>query len=197
MLTVTLQQEFSFTCPSAWTDGAVENLQCVIPQAKFSAKPGGLCDIYSDSVVFQLTKADGTKTTVCTVIGFDTACDGSVNADGCGCREISGGNIVIDYNITAVKADHEGARWECEPQCYDANGIPSVLSPPNTTECLNTIFGKWKVGELHDFISAGIKFQMDAPEKEQLVSKRSVLDLGKNYSSRRGTTIWTGSKTNM
>ena len=142
MFTVTPQPDFSFTCPSAWTDGAVENLQCVIPQAKFSANPSGLCDTYVDSVVFYLTKAGATKSTACTVTGFDTTCDGSVNADGCGCREISGGNVVIDYNITAVKADHEGAHWECEPQCYDASTNPSVLSPPNTTECFNTIFGK-------------------------------------------------------
>lgn len=108
----------------------------------FSAKPGGLCDIYTDSVVFQLTKADGSKSVACRVTGIDTTCDGSANAGGCGCREISGGNIVIDYNITAVKADHEGARWECAPQCYDAAGIPSVLLPPNTTECFNTKFSK-------------------------------------------------------
>lgn len=35
------------------------------------------------------------------------------------------------------------------------------------------------MSELHDFISAGIRLQMDAPEKEKLVSKRSVLGLGK------------------
>ena len=142
MFTVTLQPDFSFTCPSAWTDGAVENLQCVIPQAKFNDTPTGLCNIYSDSVVFQLTKADGSKTVACTVFDFDTTCDGSATTDGWGCREISGGNIVIDYNITAVKADHEGARWECEPQCYDSTGSSLVLSPPNTNECFNTTFGK-------------------------------------------------------
>ena len=31
--------------------------------------------------------------------------------------------------------------------------------------------------ELHVFISAGIEFQMDAPEKEKLVLKRSILGL--------------------
>ena len=142
MFTVKTLLDYSFTCPSVWTDGTVENLRCVIPRAKFSAKPsGGLCDIYADTVVFTLNKSGVNPSTACMVTGFDTTCDGSVNVDGCGCREISGGNIVVDYNITAVLADHEGAHWECVPQCLDSAGYPVLLSP-NTTECFNTVFSE-------------------------------------------------------
>ena len=35
-----------------------------------------------------------------------------------------------------------------------------------------------QVIELHAFIWAGMEFQMDAPEKEKLVLKKSVLGLG-------------------
>ena len=118
---------------------------CVIPRVKFSpTSAGGLCAIYADSVVFTVTKADGSKITSCIVTGFDTTCNVSLNADGCGCRDTSGGNIVIDYSVTAVRADHEGVHWECQPQCLDVAGIPGVLSPPNTTECFQTIFGEYK-----------------------------------------------------
>ena len=133
--------DFNFTCPSSWFEGAVENLRCVIPRAPVSPKPGGLCDIYVDSVVFKLTKADGTKSTACMVPNFDTTCDGRLNADGCGCRDTSGGNIVIDYNVTAIRASHEGAHWECVPQCFNASG--TILSPPNTPECSQTQFGEY------------------------------------------------------
>ena len=116
-------------------------MRCVIPKSKFSA--GGSCVTYVDSVVFKLTKADGSTSAPCTVFKFDTTCDGSLNADGCGCLDTSGGNIVIDYNVTAVKAEHEGAHWECEPQCYDASGVLGPLSSPNTAGCFNTKFGKY------------------------------------------------------
>ena len=35
------------------------------------------------------------------------------------------------------------------------------------------------MSDLDVFIRAGIEFQMDAPEKEKLVLKRSILGLGK------------------
>ena len=53
----------------------------------------------------------------------DNVCNGTVNGGGCGCREKSGGNMIIDYNITAVRADHEGVAWSCEPLCYDGHGF--------------------------------------------------------------------------
>ena len=142
MFTVKTLPDYSFTCPSLWTDGAVENLSCVIPRAKFSAKSsGGLCDIYSDTVVFTLIKADGTYST-CTVTKFDTTCNAAINTQGCGCREISGGNIVIDYSITANSGEHKGGNVECQPQCLDAGGLPTILLSPNTSECSEIKFGK-------------------------------------------------------
>ena len=141
---MTPQPEFNFTCPSLWTDGAVENLVCVIPRSKFRFKTsGGRCAVYGDSVEFMVTQADGTKSTACTVSRFDNTCDGSVNVDGCGCREISGGNIVIDYNVRFDRASLEGAHWECEPQCLDGLGKAVVLKPPNTTDCFDTNFRKY------------------------------------------------------
>ena len=140
---MTPQPDFKFTCPSLWTEGAVENLVCVIPRSKFSrTSDDGLCAHYGDSVSFKIIKGNKSRS-ACLIVGFDTTCNGSVNVDGCGCREISGGNIVIDYNITAVRAAHEGVHWVCEPQCQDVNAVNPVLTPPNTTECFYTKFRKY------------------------------------------------------
>ena len=118
---------------------------CVIPRSKFNrTSSGGRCGNYTDTVTFTLTKAsESVKKVACRVTNFDTTCNGSVNVDGCGCREISGGNIVIDYNVPAARASHEGAHWECEPQCYDVDSESPVLIPPNTTECFYTNIRKY------------------------------------------------------
>ena len=143
LLLICLQWHHSQTLASpaqvSSTDGAVENLQCVIPQAKFSAKPGGFCDIYTDSVVFQLTKADESKSVACTVFDFDTTCDGIVNAGGCGCREKSGEYVIIDYNIAAVKVGsvNRNATMQLEfLQSYHLPTLLNVLTP-------SLVSGKW------------------------------------------------------
>ena len=86
--------------------------------------------------MFTLSKADGNYSR-CTVTKFDTTCDASLNADGCGCREISGGTIIIDYNITAVRADHQGAQIKCEPQCLSSNGLATILTASTAKDCFN------------------------------------------------------------
>ena len=135
--------DFDFICPKIWTDGATENLKCIVPKSKFNDES---CDIFADTVSFKITPVGGSKSTACAVINIYTVCDGTLNSDQCGCRKngSTGSSIVIDYNITAVKADHEGALWECQPQCLNSFGLPEVLSPPNSTACFSASFGEYK-----------------------------------------------------
>ena len=104
--------------------------------------------MYYDSVAFKLSLHPNTVnsqvTTPCSVTNFDSVCNGTLNTIGCGCREIRGGYIVIDYNVFADKAVYEGACWECIPQCLDLAADPTIFNPPNTPECTNITFCKYE-----------------------------------------------------
>ena len=124
-------------------------MTCVIPRKTFNSKAnGGKCDIYSDSVVFKLTAYANTVNSIvsfpCIVSSIDTICNRTLNANNCGCREIRAGYIVIDYNISVARANHEGASWECIPTCLDLNADPTIFNPPNTSECADTKFCKYE-----------------------------------------------------
>ena len=140
-------QDFEFTCPKIWNDGDTVTITCVIPRRTFNSKAnGGKCDMYYDSVAFKLSLHPNTVnsqvTTPCSVTNFDSVCNGTLNTIGCGCREIRGGYIVIDYNVFADKAVYEGACWECIPQCLDSAADATIFNPPDTPECANISFCK-------------------------------------------------------
>lgn len=124
-------------------------MSCVIPRKTFNSKAnGGKCDIYSDSVLFRLTLYPNTVNSksyfVCAVSRFDSVCNGTLTANACACREIRGGYIVIDHNVTAFKARYEGACWECIPQCLDSAADATIFNPPDTPECANISFCKYE-----------------------------------------------------
>ena len=101
VLAVKQEPDFNLTCPSLWIDGTVASSTCVIPVVKLTKKPNGVCDIVSDTVVFQLTTVKGSYLT-CAVSKINTTCNGTLNNDGCGCRERNEERYIVDYNITAV-----------------------------------------------------------------------------------------------
>ena len=136
------EPDFDFTCPSLWIDGTVANLKCVIPVVKLTQKPNGVCDLVSDTVVFTFTNTDGRGYVACSVTEMNTTCTGTLNSDGCGCRERNEERYIVDYNITTDMPKHDGGHVICQPQCLNAMGDPTVLSPPNEPECSSIHFGE-------------------------------------------------------
>ena len=134
-------QDVQLTCPALWNiQGEKETLECAITEARFTSPAP--CVYRNDIVQFEMTEANGVKSVECTVHSLDTVCNGIPNSDGCACTEKTGGKIILQYNITAVKADHEGARWRCLLQCFEADTTTRPLTQSNTTECFYTMFGE-------------------------------------------------------
>ena len=141
MLAVKQEPDFNLTCPSLWIDGTVASSTCVIPVVKLTQKPNGVCDLVSDTVVFHLVTVKGPYLK-CTVSEMNTTCNGTLNDDGCGCRERNEERYIVDYNITAAMPKRGGGHVICRPQCLNAMGDPTVLSPPNEPECSSIHFGE-------------------------------------------------------
>ena len=111
-------------------------MTCTIPKNKFSSSA---CEVFQDTVIFGLTSNTGTSSSPCQIDDIDSQCDGTLNADGCGCVENAGADYVIAYNLTADRSLHDGARWKCQPKCYRSSG-DFMLNAPNRSTCFSTSF---------------------------------------------------------